>query len=194
MGRMLARQLAALRIGTGERQPGQEHNSIAVGGSRMRVTIHPAVRERSTTRRLLATAAALSLAALASMAIVAPVRRRHRPRSPTPPPRSIRRPVEARVPRAAGVHPRRDDDRTGRHGEGTYPLYCLLHAQLGQIGELKVSKLPPTDGASGPGGASAPLGLLLAAAGIGGALRPFHDSRRPRPLSVTTRRRAATRN
>ena len=54
--------------------------------------------------------------------------------------------------------------------EGTYPFYCLLHARVGQIGELKVSKLPPTDGASGPGGESAPLGMLLAAAGIGGAL------------------------
>lgn len=53
--------------------------------------------------------------------------------------------------------------------EGTYAFYCLLHAGLGQIGEVMVTDLPPTDVPDPAAPAGAPLALLAAAA-LGGAL------------------------
>lgn len=61
--------------------------------------------------------------------------------------------------------------------EGTYAFYCLLHANLGQLGELKVSDLPPTDVPSAPAGSGAQLGILLAAAALGGATWLWHRRR-----------------
>jgi len=50
-------------------------------------------------------------------------------------------------------------------------------ANLGQLGELKVSELPPTDVRSAPAGSGAQLGILLAAAALGGATWLWHRRR-----------------